>query len=59
MSEFEKRREAERKRTEEEKRRARRDRMLLEKATRDKKGVEGKKAAEEIEELHNKVSIVM
>lgn len=58
VSEFEKRREAERKRTEEEKRRARRDRMLLEKATRDKKGVEGKKAAEEIEELHNKLTKV-
>ena len=29
--------------------------MLLEKAARDKKGVEEKKAAEEIEELHNKV----
>ena len=55
MSEFEKRREAERKRVEEEKRRARRDRMLLEKASRDKKGVEEKKAAEEIEELHSKV----
>lgn len=55
MSEFEKRREAERKRVEEEKRRARRDRMLLEKASRDKKGLEEKKAAEEIEELHSKV----
>ena len=31
--------------------------MLLEKAARDKKGVEEKKAAEEIEELHNKVRI--
>ena len=30
--------------------------MLLEKASRDKKGVEEKKAAEEIEELHGKVS---
>ena len=29
--------------------------MLLEKAARDKKGVEEKKAAEEIEELQNKV----
>ena len=59
MAEFEKRRETERKRTEEEKRRSRRDRMLLEKAARDKKGVEEKKATEEIEELHNKVRVIL
>ena len=55
VAEFERRKEIEKKKAEEEKRRLRRDRMLLDKAQKDRKSTDERKAFEEIDDLQNKV----
>ncbi len=57
VANFERRQEADKKKNEEEKRRIKRDRMLMEKAQKDRKCNDVKRATDELEDLQNKVRI--